>query len=61
MKMRVTSRAVDKKLLVNNILKKNKELQQKMKQTFFEKGKEIGTSDNLLNYIWKEVVGKQLG
>lgn len=43
------------------IAKKNKELQQKMKQTFFEKGKKIGTSDNLLNYIWKEVVGKQLG
>lgn len=43
------------------IAKKNKELQQKMKQTFFEKGHEIGTSDNLLNYIWNEVVGKQLG
>ena len=29
-----------------------------MKQTFFAKGNEIGTSDNLLNYIWNEVVGK---
>jgi hypothetical protein len=27
----------------------------------FEHGKEIGTSENLLNYIWKEVIGKQLG
>lgn len=61
MKMRVISRAVDKKLLVNNKLKKNKDLQQKMKSMFFEHGREIGTSDNLLNYIWKEVVGKQLG
>lgn len=43
------------------IAKKNKELQQKMKQTFFKKGHEIGTSDNLLDYIWNEVVGKQLG
>lgn len=61
MKMRVISRAVDKKLLVNNKLKKNKDLQQKMKSMFFEHGREIGTSDNLLTYIWKEVVGKQLG
>ena len=61
MKMRAISRAVDKKLLVNNKLKKNKDLQQKMKSMFFEHGREIGTSDNLLTYIWKEVVGKQLG
>lgn len=32
-----------------------------MKKMFFEHGKEIGTSENLLNYIWKEVIGKQLG
>ena len=47
--------------LRKSISKKDKELQQKMKQTFFMKGHEIGTSDNLLNYIWNEVVGKQLG
>lgn len=47
--------------LRKSIAKKDKELQQKMKHTFFEAGRGIGTSDNLLNYIWNEVVGKQLG
>ena len=47
--------------LRKSISKKSKDLQQKMKSVFFEHGHEIGTSDNLLNYIWKEVVGKQLG
>lgn len=47
--------------LRKGISKKDKDLQAKMKQMFFEHGKEIGTSENLLNYIWKEVVGKQLG
>ena len=61
MKMRETSRAVDKKLLVNNNLKKKKDLQQQMRGKVFEAGKELGTSRNLLNYFWYEVVGKQLG
>lgn len=47
--------------LRKGISKKDKDLQAKMKQMFFKHGKEIGTSENLLNYIWKEVVGKQLG
>ncbi len=47
--------------LRKGISKKDKELQAKMKQMFFEHGVEIGTSENLLTYIWKEVVGKQLG
>ena len=47
--------------LRKGISKKDRNLQQNMKTMFFEHGKEIGTSDNLLNYIWKEVVGKQLG
>ena len=47
--------------LRRGISKKDRNLQQNMKTMFFEHGKEIGTSDNLLNYIWKEVVGKQLG
>lgn len=47
--------------LRKGIAKKDVELQEAMKQMFFEHGKEIGTSNNLLNYIWKEVVGKQLG
>ena len=61
MKMRAISRAVDKKLLVNNNLKKKKDLQQQMRGKVFEAGKELGTSRNLLNYFWYEVVGKQLG
>ena len=61
MKMRATSRVADKKLLVNNNLKKKPALQQAMKEQFFERGKENHASDNLLNYVWKEVVGKQLG
>lgn len=48
-------------LLRKGISKKDKNLQHKMKTMFFEKGREIGTSDNLLNYVWEEVVGKQLG
>lgn len=47
--------------LRKGISKKDKELQAAMKEMFFEHGKEIGTSENLLNYIWKEVIGKQLG
>lgn len=47
--------------LRKGISKKDKELQATMKKMFFEHGHEIGTSDNLLNYVWKEVVGKQLG
>ena len=47
--------------LRKGISKKDKGLQAKMKDMFFTHGREIGTSDNLLNYIWKEVVGKQLG
>lgn len=48
-------------LLRKGISKKDKALQHKMKNMFFEKGQDIGTSFNLLNYVWEEVVGKQLG
>ena len=48
-------------LLRKSISKKDKSLQHKMKEMFFEKGHEQGARDNLLNYVWKEVVGKQLG
>ncbi len=47
--------------LRKSIAKKKKDLQAKMKKEFFQRGSEIRTSRNLLNYIWKEVVGKQLG
>ena len=48
-------------LLRKGISKKDKDLQHQMKTMFFESGKAIKTSDNLLNYVWNEVVGKQLG
>lgn len=48
-------------LLRKGIAKKDKDLQHKMKDLLFEKGRELGTSDNLLNYVWEEVIGKQLG
>lgn len=48
-------------LLRKGISKKDKDLQAEMKKMFFERGHEIGTSNNLLDYIWNEVVGKQLG
>ena len=41
-----------------SISKKDKNLQHKMKEMFFEKGHEQGARDNLLNYVWKEVNGK---
>ncbi len=47
--------------LRKSIAKKKKVLQDQAKELFFRKGMEIGTSDNLLNYIWNEVIGKQLG
>lgn len=47
--------------LRKGIAKKKEALQKEMKEMFFKKGKDIGTSDNLLNYVWNEVVGKQLG
>ena len=48
-------------LLRKSISKKDKNLQHKMKEMFFEKGKEQGASDNILNYVWREIVGRQLG
>ena len=48
-------------LLRKGISKKDKDLQKKMKDLLFEKGRELGTSENLLNYVWEEVIGKQLG
>lgn len=43
------------------IAKKSKELQDQVKTMFFMRGSELGTSENLLNYVWHEVIGKQLG
>ena len=48
-------------LLRKGISKKDKDLQHNMKEMLFNKGYEVGTSENLLNYVWNEVIGKQLG
>lgn len=42
------------------IAKKKIALQQEAKQEFYRKGREIGTSDNLLNYVWEECITPQL-
>ena len=44
-----------------SIAKKKKKLQQEAKDTFYNTGKSIGTTENLLNYVWKECVVPQLG
>lgn len=48
-------------ILRKGISKKNKQIQQEMKAKFFEDGRKNGASENILNYVWEQVVGKQLG
>lgn len=48
-------------ILRKGISKKNKKIQQEMKEKFYKDGLENGASENLLNYVWEQVVGKQLG
>lgn len=43
------------------IAKKKPELMEEMKQIFFKKCKERGTSENLANYVWQEVAMPQAG
>jgi DNA polymerase-3 subunit alpha len=43
------------------IAKKKKDVLDAVKQLFFSKGKESGTSSNLLNYIWDVQIGRQIG
>jgi DNA polymerase III subunit alpha len=43
------------------IAKKSKKDLDKAKSLFYEKGKEIGTSVNLLNYVWEVQIKRQLG
>lgn len=47
--------------LRKGIGKKNKKLQEECKEKFFIKGREKGTSINLLNYVWNECIVPQLG
>ena len=48
-------------ILRKGISKKDKQVQHKMKEKFFTDGRKNGASENLLDYVWEQVVGKQLG
>lgn len=41
--------------------KKSEKVMLEIKEQFFQKGKEIGSSENLLNYIWNVQIKRQLG
>lgn len=43
------------------IAKKKKDVMEKTKKMFFEKGSELGTSDNMLNYVWEVQIMRQAG
>ena len=47
--------------LRKSIAKKQKKLQEQAKDNFYKSGHKCGTSDNLLNYVWKECITPQLG
>ena len=61
MKMRETSRAMDKKPQVNNNLKKKPELREDMRLEFFRRGKELGTREVMLDYVWNVQFATQFG
>jgi DNA polymerase-3 subunit alpha len=43
------------------IAKRDEEALQEVHQEFFEKGRQLGTSDNLLTYVWEVQIKRQLG
>ena len=47
--------------LRKSIAKKKKKLQQEAKDNFYQVGKSVGASLNLLDYVWKECIVPQLG
>lgn len=47
--------------LRKGVAKKSKKAQEETKELFYKKGLELGTSKNLLDYIWKVQIGRQLG
>lgn len=47
--------------LRKGIAKKSKKAQEEVKEMFFNDGHALGTSDNLLNYVWNVQIGRQLG
>ncbi|UNL88018.1 DNA polymerase III subunit alpha [Bacillus subtilis] len=47
--------------LRKSIAKKKEDVLKEVEELFFKKGKEIGTSDNLLNYVWNVQFKRQFG
>ena len=47
--------------LRKGIAKKSKKSQEEAHELFYSKGKELGTSQRLLDYVWKVQVSRQLG
>ena len=48
-------------ILRKGIARKKPKVIEATRQLFYNKGHEIGTSENLLNYIWKHQIGMSLG
>lgn len=47
--------------LRKSVAKKDKALQEKEKELFFSQAKENGTTNNMINYVWEQVITPQLG
>lgn len=43
------------------VAKKNKKVLEEVKEKFYQNGKEIGTSEKMLDYVWKYGIGPQIG
>jgi len=52
---------VEANKLRKGIAKKKPEIIEAIKQKFFEKGKEVGTREVLLNYVWSQQISMSLG
>lgn len=52
---------VDANKLRKSIAKKNKKLQKEAIEKFYKKGKEVGSRNNILDYVWNECIRPQLG
>ena len=61
MKMRAISRGEDKKLHVNNNLKKKPKEFIQLEKEFFENAEKKHLSKNLINYVWNVLICTQRG
>lgn len=43
------------------VAKKNPKVLEEVKTLFFEKGRKVGTSENMLRYVWEVQIGRQIG